>query len=89
MAISNLQVQWNACPQHRTDGGQVLIWLTRQRLVLASSPQDTQVASQVGRPDDGSDASGFYNTEFSCGFAAEGEMEKRVSHERQADCSDG
>jgi len=36
----------------------------RARLVLASYPEVTQVVSQVGRPDDGSDASGFYNTEF-------------------------
>jgi cobalt-zinc-cadmium resistance protein CzcA len=34
------------------------------RRVLASFPEVTQVVSQVGRPDDGSDASGFYNTEF-------------------------
>jgi cobalt-zinc-cadmium resistance protein CzcA len=34
------------------------------RLVLARFPEVTQVVSQVGRPDDGSDASGFYNTEF-------------------------
>jgi heavy metal efflux system protein len=34
------------------------------RLILASFPETTQVVSQVGRPDDGSDASGFYNTEF-------------------------
>ncbi len=27
-------------------------------------PEVKQVVSQVGRPDDGSDASGFYNTEF-------------------------
>ncbi len=36
----------------------------RARLVLADFPEVTQVVSQVGRPDDGSDASGFYNTEF-------------------------
>jgi len=36
----------------------------RARLILASFPEVTQVVSQVGRPDDGSDASGFYNTEF-------------------------
>jgi len=30
----------------------------------ASFPEVSQVVSQVGRPDDGSDASGFYNTEF-------------------------
>src|SRR5215472_1809794 len=36
----------------------------RARLVLADFPEVTQVVSQVGRPDDGTDASGFYNTEF-------------------------
>lgn len=36
----------------------------RARLVLADFPETTQVVSQVGRPDDGTDASGFYNTEF-------------------------
>ena len=36
----------------------------RARLIMASFPEVTQVVSQVGRPDDGSDASGFYNTEF-------------------------
>jgi cobalt-zinc-cadmium resistance protein CzcA len=34
------------------------------RRVLANFPEVTQLVSQVGRPDDGSDASGFYNTEF-------------------------
>jgi cobalt-zinc-cadmium resistance protein CzcA len=36
----------------------------RARRVLADFPEANQVVSQVGRPDDGSDASGFYNTEF-------------------------
>src|ERR1700732_1956445 len=36
----------------------------KARFVLANFPEVTQVISQVGRPDDGSDASGFYNTEF-------------------------
>jgi cobalt-zinc-cadmium resistance protein CzcA len=41
------------------------ISLARQaRRALANFPEVTQVVSQVGRPDDGSDASGFYNTEF-------------------------
>src|ERR1700751_320230 len=34
------------------------------RIMLAGFPEVRQVVSQVGRPDDGSDASGFYNTEF-------------------------
>ena len=36
----------------------------KARVALASFPEVKQVVSQVGRPDDGSDASGFYNTEF-------------------------
>jgi cobalt-zinc-cadmium resistance protein CzcA len=36
----------------------------KARVVLAGFPEVTEVVSQVGRPDDGSDASGFYNTEF-------------------------
>ena len=36
----------------------------RARLILANFPEAKQVVSQVGRPDDGTDASGFYNTEF-------------------------
>src|SRR6202030_3676089 len=34
------------------------------RIILAGFPEVRLVVSQVGRPDDGSDASGFYNTEF-------------------------
>jgi cobalt-zinc-cadmium resistance protein CzcA len=36
----------------------------RARRLLANFPEVKQVVSQLGRPDDGSDASGFYNTEF-------------------------
>src|SRR5205814_3221196 len=36
----------------------------RARLLLSQYPEAKQVMSQVGRPDDGTDASGFYNTEF-------------------------
>jgi cobalt-zinc-cadmium resistance protein CzcA len=36
----------------------------RARRVMANLSEVKQVMSQVGRPDDGSDASGFYNTEF-------------------------
>ncbi|GAC1648771.1 MAG: CusA/CzcA family heavy metal efflux RND transporter [Gemmatimonadaceae bacterium] len=34
------------------------------RIVFASFPEVTQVVSQVGRPDDGTDATGFFNTEY-------------------------
>jgi cobalt-zinc-cadmium resistance protein CzcA len=34
------------------------------RLVLARFPEVTQVTSQIGRPDDGTDVTGFFNTEY-------------------------
>jgi heavy metal efflux system protein len=34
------------------------------RVVFASFPEVTQVVSQVGRPDDGNDTTGFFNTEY-------------------------
>ena len=34
------------------------------RVVLASFPEVTDVTSQVGRPDDGTDTAGFFNTEY-------------------------
>jgi cobalt-zinc-cadmium resistance protein CzcA len=36
----------------------------RARLIFASFPEVTQVISQVGRPDDGTDTGGFFNTEY-------------------------
>jgi cobalt-zinc-cadmium resistance protein CzcA len=34
------------------------------RLVFAKFPEVTQVTSQIGRPDDGTDVTGFFNTEY-------------------------
>ena len=34
------------------------------RFILASFPEVNQVISQVGRPDDGTDTTGFFNTEY-------------------------
>jgi cobalt-zinc-cadmium resistance protein CzcA len=34
------------------------------RLIFTSFPEVTTVVSQVGRPDDGTDATGFFNTEY-------------------------
>ena len=34
------------------------------RVVLASFPEVTQIVSQTGRPDDGTDYTGFFNTEY-------------------------
>jgi cobalt-zinc-cadmium resistance protein CzcA len=38
--------------------------MNRARVVLCSFPEVTKVVSQVGRPDDGTDTTGFFNTEY-------------------------
>ena len=38
------------------------------RRLLASFPEVTEVVSQTGRPDDGTDTAGFYNTEYYVGL---------------------
>jgi heavy metal efflux system protein len=44
-----------------TEGTRVM---NQARLILASFPEVTKVVSQVGRPDDGTDTAGFFNTEY-------------------------
>jgi cobalt-zinc-cadmium resistance protein CzcA len=44
-----------------TEGAAVM---NHNRQILASFPEVTQVVSQVGRPDDGTDTAGFFNTEY-------------------------
>jgi len=43
------------------------------RDILRSFPQVTTVASELGRPDDGTDATGFFNVEFYVGLKPYGE----------------
>lgn len=38
--------------------------MNRARIVMASFPEVRQVVSQVGHPDDGTDTTGFFNTEY-------------------------
>src|SRR5262249_49935771 len=38
--------------------------MTQARRIFASFPEVTQVVSQTGRSDDGTDATGFFNTEY-------------------------
>ena len=38
--------------------------MDRARVILASFPETRLVVSQVGRPDDGTDTGGFFNTEY-------------------------
>ncbi len=44
-----------------TEGERVM---RQARRIFASFPEVTQVVSQVGRPDDGTDTTGFFNTEY-------------------------
>jgi cobalt-zinc-cadmium resistance protein CzcA len=44
-----------------TEGTRVM---EQARIVFAAFPEVTQVVSQVGRPDDGTDTTGFFNTEY-------------------------
>jgi cobalt-zinc-cadmium resistance protein CzcA len=44
-----------------TEGTRVM---NQARVVFAAFPEVTQVVSQVGRPDDGTDTTGFFNTEY-------------------------
>src|ERR1051326_313751 len=44
-----------------TEGARVM---DQARVILASFPEVNQVVSQVGRPDDGTDTTGFFNTEY-------------------------
>jgi cobalt-zinc-cadmium resistance protein CzcA len=41
---------------------------TQARILLCSFPEATECTSQVGRPDDGSDTTGFFNTEYYVGL---------------------
>jgi heavy metal efflux system protein len=38
--------------------------MNKARVILAAFPEVTDVVSQVGRPDDGTDTTGFFNTEY-------------------------
>jgi heavy metal efflux system protein len=44
-----------------TEGTRVM---DEARVILASYPEVKQVISQIGRPDDGTDTTGFFNTEY-------------------------
>jgi cobalt-zinc-cadmium resistance protein CzcA len=55
-------VRGTLAPSTGPDEGKAV--MDHARLVLASFPEVTQVVSQVGRPDDGTDTTGFFNTEY-------------------------
>jgi len=56
--------------------------MNRARLILAAFPEVTQVVSQVGRPDDGTDTTEFSNTEFFVDLKPK-EQWRRVFHQNK------
>lgn len=58
----NLWIRASMPPTISLEAGMPLV--NRMREILAKHPEVVTVVSQHGRPDDGSDASGFFNAEF-------------------------
>ena len=54
----------------------------KARLALASFPEVTEVVNQIGRPDDGNDATGFFNTEYYVGLKPKDQW-RPVFHENK------
>ncbi len=54
------------------------------RLILCSFPETTECTSQTGRPDDGTDHTGFFNTEYFVGLKPESEW-RPVFHRNKDD----
>jgi heavy metal efflux system protein len=52
------------------------------RHIITSFPQVKQVLSQTGRPNDGTDATGFYNIEFHVDIEHSKEMEKKENRDK-------
>jgi cobalt-zinc-cadmium resistance protein CzcA len=56
----------------------------RARILLCSFPEATECTSQTGRPDDGTDHTGFFNTEFFVGLKPK-EQWRPVFHQNKDD----
>jgi cobalt-zinc-cadmium resistance protein CzcA len=54
------------------------------RLALAQFPEVTEVVDQIGRPDDGTDTTGFFNTEYFVGLKEKKDW-RGVFHENKDD----
>jgi cobalt-zinc-cadmium resistance protein CzcA len=54
--------------------------MNQVRILLCSFPEATEVTSQTGRPDDGTDTTGFFNTEYYVGLKPK-EQWRPVFHE--------
>ena len=59
------------------------------RLAFAKFPEVTQVVSQVGRSDDGTDATGFFNTEYFVDLKPRSAMAAAIPDQGRADRGHG
>jgi cobalt-zinc-cadmium resistance protein CzcA len=64
-----------------TEGTRVM---NRARVIFASFPEVTQVISQVGRPDDGTDIAGFFNTEYFIDLKPKEQWRPRFAQDKEA-----
>jgi cobalt-zinc-cadmium resistance protein CzcA len=56
----------------------------KARVALASFPEVTKVVDQIGRPDDGTDATGFFNTEYFVDLKPKEEWRPVFGREKEA-----
>ncbi len=54
------------------------------RILLCSFPETTECTSQVGRPDDGTDTTGFFNTEYYVGLKSKEEWRPDFHQDKEA-----
>ncbi|MFZ1081229.1 MAG: CusA/CzcA family heavy metal efflux RND transporter [Candidatus Kryptoniota bacterium] len=52
---------------------------SRIRRIIMNFPEVTNVVSQLGRPDDGTDATGFFNAEFFVDLISENDWKRNIS----------
>ncbi len=74
----SLWVRGTLAPSTGPDAGVRLA--NQARILLCSFPEATNCTSQVGRPDDGTDTTGFFNTEYFVGLKPK-EQWRPVFHE--------
>ena len=74
----SLWVRGTLAPSTGPDEGDRLA--NQARILLCSFPEATDCTSQVGRPDDGTDTTGFFNTEYFVGLKPK-EQWRPVFHE--------
>jgi len=55
----------------------------RARILLCSFPEATECTSQAGRPDDGTDATGFFNTEYFVGLRTKNEWRAAFRQDKE------